>query len=119
MKFLANENFPLQSFRHLLDAGYDIIHIGIKYPSVTDEDVINISINEDRIILTFDSDYGTLVFRKGMQPPGVIYLRFKIFSPDFPAKFLLDLFESKRDDFQNMFTVIDDNGSIRQRKIPH
>lgn len=59
----------------LAEKGYDIIHIGLEFPSVSDEEVIEIAIKQNRIILTFDSDYGTLVFQKGYKPLGVIYLR--------------------------------------------
>ncbi|HQU58895.1 MAG: DUF5615 family PIN-like protein [Phaeodactylibacter sp.] len=77
MKFLANENFPLKSFRILQDKGYDIKHIGLELPSVTDEEVMAFAIEEGRAIITFDSDYGELVYKHGYKPPGVIYLRWK------------------------------------------
>lgn len=117
MKLLANENFPVLSFNIIKDAGYDAIHIGIQNPSINDEEVVQIAITQNRVILTFDSDYGTLVFKKGMRPPGVIYLRFQHFSPEFPAIFLLDLIREGRYIFEGMFSVVDDNGNIRQRKI--
>lgn len=68
MKLVADENFPVKSFLLLQSAGYDVIHISIDRPSVADEEVIDIAIKEERIIITFDNDYGNLVFRKGMKP---------------------------------------------------
>ena len=56
MKLLANENFPLKSYKALQEKGYDIKHIGLELPSITDEEVMTIAIEEGRIILTFDSD---------------------------------------------------------------
>lgn len=73
MKLLANENFPITSYKILLAAGYDIEHIGGTNPSVCDEQVMQKAIQEDRIILTFDSDYGELVFKYGYRPLAVIY----------------------------------------------
>lgn len=116
MKLLANENFPLKSMYFLAEKGYDIIHIGLEFPSVSDEEVIEIAIKQNRIILTFDSDYGTLVFQKGYKPLGVIYLRFKQFEPIFPGDYLYTLFLSRLYSFENQFTVIDEL-SIRQRII--
>lgn len=117
MKLLANENFPLKSFRILAASDWDITHIGLECPSIEDEEVIEIAIHENRVILTFDNDYSRLVFLQKMKPPGVVFLRFKDFPSDFPAVFLLNLFRSDEYQFEGKFTVIDSNGNIRQRPI--
>jgi predicted nuclease of predicted toxin-antitoxin system len=117
MKLLANENIPIRSYQLLKQKGIDILHIGLETPSISDEDVVNLSIKQHRIILTFDADYGTLVFRNKMKPPGVIYLRFNHFSPEYPAQFLLRLLHNNQYVFEGMFTVVDDEGVIRQRII--
>ena len=70
---LADENFPLSSYNLLQNRGYDIEHILLNQPGIPDEEVINIAIESDRIILTFDSDIGELVFKFGYKPTGVIY----------------------------------------------
>lgn len=57
MKFLANENFPRASFRILRAEGLDIEHIGETNPSVSDEEVMKMALQEERIIITFDNDY--------------------------------------------------------------
>jgi predicted nuclease of predicted toxin-antitoxin system len=74
MKLLANENFPMKSFHILLEPGYDIKHIGVENAGISDEEVMNFSVREGRIIVTFDSDYGELVYKNGYKPAGVIYL---------------------------------------------
>ncbi len=63
MKLLANENFPYKSIYYLRDKGYDILSIGIDNPSIRDAEIMTIAINEERTILTFDRDYGELIFR--------------------------------------------------------
>jgi len=116
IKLLANENFPLQSVRIFQNSGYDIKAIGLDNQGITDNEVMDIAINEHRTILTFDRDYGELIFRYGYKPKnGVIYLRWNNFTPDEPAIFLLDLFQNEALDFKKSLTVIDRN-SIRQRK---
>lgn len=114
-RLLANENFPKTSTVHLRENGYDILAIGTDYPGVSDIEMLNIAIEENRTILTFDRDYGELIFKNNIKPTfGIIYLRLKQYSPIFPGELILDLLE--REDFQiiNTFTVIDENG-IRQR----
>jgi len=48
MKFLANENFPLESIRILRQSGLDIVSVGQEYPSISDEEVIGMAISEAR-----------------------------------------------------------------------
>ena len=83
MKFLANENFPYPSIIKLRQAGYDITSISEDSPSVTDNEVMQRAINENRTILTFDRDYGELIFKHGYRPlSGVIYFRIFSYLPD-------------------------------------
>ncbi len=83
---------------------------------VTDDEVMKYAISEDRIIITFDRDYGELVFKYGYKPKGVIFLRFRNFSPEYPANLLLEILHDNKLDFENKFTVIDLD-QIRQRDI--
>lgn len=66
MKFLANENFPYPSVIELRQAGYDVKSILDISPSISDEEIMQIAINENRTILTFDRDYGELIFKMGI-----------------------------------------------------
>ncbi len=117
MKFLANENFPLQSTKILKDAGFDITAVGQEYSGILDSEVIGIAIREERTILTFDRDYGELIFKKGYKPTaGVIYLRWDSFQPDEPALYLIQLLMSTKMNFKNRLTVISEI-NIRQRKF--
>jgi predicted nuclease of predicted toxin-antitoxin system len=76
MKLLANENFPLKSFLYLKNKGFDIVSIGHDYASITDKEVMSIAIKEKRTILTFDRDYGELIFKLNFKPEcGVIYYK--------------------------------------------
>ena len=116
MKLLANENFPLKSVQYLRSKGFDIRAIGTDDPSIKDEAVMNIAIKEDRTILTFDRDYGELIFKNNFKPQrGVIYLRFDRYEPDEPGRIIEALIQKDEFDFQSALTVLDRNG-IRQRK---
>jgi len=85
-KLLANENFPLPSVRLLRAADLDVAAVLDVMPGASDEDVLAYARREQRWILTFDRDYGDLVFRKGMPPPpAIIYLRQEAYSPEKPA----------------------------------
>ena len=116
MKFLANENFPLKSILYLRKKGFNVTSIGIDNPTIQDNIVMNIAIREERTILTFDRDYGELIFKHNYKPvKGVIYLRFNEYKPEEPGKIIEELVKSKEFDFDKALTVVDKSG-IRQRK---
>jgi predicted nuclease of predicted toxin-antitoxin system len=118
MKFLANENFPLPSAVLLRKIGLDVRHIAEDCPSVKDSAVMKIARDEDRIIITFDRDYGELVFRRMLPPPpGIIYLRFKPYYPAEPGEVIANLISTAQISFSGKFTVIKSDGHIRQRSL--
>ncbi len=118
MKFLANENFPLKSILYLREKGFDVSAIGVDNPSIQDAAVMNIASAQDRTILTFDRDYGELIFKYHYRPrKGVIYLRLNEYEPDEPGKLVEYLIINAGVETDNALTVLDRNG-IRQRKYP-
>jgi predicted nuclease of predicted toxin-antitoxin system len=86
------------------------------YPSTTDTDVTELAIRENRIILTFDGDFGTLIFRFGYRPPGVIYFRLQNITADEPAHIVMTLLRQDYT-FLHRLTVVESD-KIRQRLIP-
>lgn len=116
MKLLANENFPILSVRIIANAGYDIIAVGKDFAGILDSEVIELAINENRTIITFDRDYGELIFKKGYKPhAGIIYLRWDNFQPNEPGEYLIELFKSQDIKYERMLTVVGLD-HIRQRK---
>ena len=116
MKLLANENFPYKSIYYLKEKGYDILSIGMDNPSIKDSEIMTIAINEKRTILTFDRDYGELIFRHNYKPEkGVIYLRLDKYEPEQPGLIIDEILTNKEVDLTRALTVVDKNG-LRQRK---
>jgi len=117
MKFLADENFPYPSVHTLRAAGLDVVSIQEIAPSITDTNVIAVAQQAGRTILTFDRDFGELVFRDGLRPlAGVVYFRALDYRPAEPAQWLLALLTSDSElSFQRRFTTLTPEMS-RQRE---
>lgn len=75
MLFLANENFPIASVRILRNAGYDVVAIIEDNPGIDDTSILRQAVAESRTILTFDSDYGNLIFRDKLQRGNDLLIR--------------------------------------------
>jgi predicted nuclease of predicted toxin-antitoxin system len=113
--FLANENFPRPSILFLREHGYNVLSIQEAHQGISDNEVMLIAKEQNLIILTFDRDYGELIFRYAIEnPPSVVYFRSKGDGPLFVGQILHDLLLSNQIDISAAFTVID-KSSIRQR----
>ncbi len=116
MQFLANENFPIPSVRALREFGIEVTSITETTPGISDKEVIQIAQKENLIILTFDKDYGELIFRHSVDnPPAVVFFRFKGTTPAFAGDLLRELIKENKIQLENTFTVIEEN-NIRQRQ---
>jgi predicted nuclease of predicted toxin-antitoxin system len=116
MKILANENIPILSVWYLREMGYDVKAISEFDFGISDKEVMNIAIAENRLIITFDRDYGELIFKYNFKPQkGVIYLRLGVYEPDEPGHIVHQLIKNEEIIFENSLTVYDNFG-IRQRK---
>lgn len=60
MRFLADENFPGAAVGALRAMGRDISWVRALSPGMTDPDVLAWALREQRVLLTFDKDFGEL-----------------------------------------------------------
>jgi predicted nuclease of predicted toxin-antitoxin system len=60
MRFLANENVPRTAIEALRAAGNDVVWIRVDAPGSSDPEVLARAAREERILLTFDKDFGEL-----------------------------------------------------------
>ena len=115
MKLLANKNFPADSFYYLKAKGFDVKSVGIDYAGITDEEVMHLAMEENRTILTFDKDYGELIFKHGYRPDGVvIFLRLDAYESDEPGKIIEQMLGNEHLHTERKLTVYDGK-FIRQR----
>ena len=115
-RWLADENFPVPSFRLLQEAGWDIAHVGLFAGGISDANVLKYAIAENQIVLTFDSDYGTLLLKEGYRPPGIVYFRLTNYLPEKPGQLMLAMHAADWPFAGNLCVV--DNDTTRIRPIP-
>jgi predicted nuclease of predicted toxin-antitoxin system len=117
IKLLADENFPLASVELLEIKKYDILSVSKIFSGKSDRDIIHLANQEERLILTFDRDFGHLIFKEGIIPKmGIFYFRLQKFEPSLPANVVMDLLQNNTFETVGTITVIEDN-FIRQKKF--
>ena len=76
MRFLAKENLPGAVVAAITAAGLDITWIRTVAPGASDPEVLARAVREQRILLTFDKDFGELAGRSPLPHAcGVVLLR--------------------------------------------
>ena len=116
MRFLANENFPGAAVTALEAARHDVVWVRIAAPGTTDPDVLAWATREQRILLTFDKDFGELARESALPHTcGVVLLRTPMPRPGDVGQRLADLITA-RDDWAGCFSVIEP-GCVRMRPL--
>jgi len=115
---LADENVPRASIITLRQAGMDVRSAAEAIAGATDAQVLELARSEGRLLLTFDRDFGELIYlHQHAAPPAVVYLRFVPASPEEPASILRSLLAHVEIDLQGRFTVVT-RDQVRQRALP-
>ena len=116
MKFLADEGVEGLIVQSLRDAGFDTLHIMEMVRGITDEEVLAIAKNEDRILITRDKDFGELVFLLGKLHAGIILNRLAGLKTEKKVELLLEVLDTYADELYGSFTVIQPS-NVRIRKM--
>lgn len=112
MKLLIDENISPEITENLRTLGFDVSSTRECCKGCPDERIVEIAKKEERIIITFDRDFGEIYRNLGASS---IVLRLRTKNPPSVLKFLLDFFKAiseQKIDMKNKLAVIKE-GKIR------
>jgi hypothetical protein len=75
MRLCADENIGRETVLRLREAGHDVLWIREAAPGLVDLEVLKRASLEQRLLLTFDKDFGDLAYRLGADAPAGIESR--------------------------------------------
>ena len=114
MRFIADENFPFDAVEALRQNQHDVAWIRVDSPGISDSQVLNRAQAENRILLTFDKDFGELAFRANLRANvGIILFWIKASSSRIIAQKVATVI-AMRDDWYGHFSVVEED-KIRMR----
>ncbi len=117
MRFLADENFLGDAVLALQQQGHDVVWIRIDAPGSSDQEVLARAQAEERIILTFDKDFGELAFRFGLPATsGIVLFRLPLLKPTSLISIVISVLVT-RSEWSGLFTVVESD-RIRIRLLP-
>ncbi len=118
MRFLADEGIERAIVEFLRVSGYDVCWILESAPGLEDAQVAALAMQERRILITHDKDFGNLAVRQGYALVGVILLRLHRLSSMQKAERTLQVIQSLEAQLENHFVVIQERG-VRLRPLSH
>lgn len=114
---LVNENFPAPALKGLRAAGFDVVAVTEDMPGATDRLVLERARDLGRWLITFDRDYGELVFLHELPPPpAIVFIRQEPIPPDAPAEWLTSLLSDP--ELESGYFITLGSKTIRRRALP-
>ena len=120
MRFLLDESISPLVAAPLAAAGHDVVHardIGLR--SAPDSSVLAAAVNEDRTLVTLDTDFGALIAESGAELPSVVLFRGNVTrQPAAQAALLLANLEQFAIDLDQGAVVVIGDDRVRIRRLP-
>jgi len=117
MRILADENVARDIVTWLRSSGHDVLFAAEIAPGAADIRWAELAEREQRVILTFDKDFGELVFRGGLTSHGVVLLRLDNLPVPAILARLQDVWSVVEANPARRFIVITEKG-VRVRAMP-
>lgn len=114
MRFLLDENVPFDLLRALEGRAHTVQHVAQVSAQELDEHVLARAVREQAVLVTFDSDFGRLIFyERHTSPPGVIYLQSHSHGAAQTVEVFLNLLDAGDLDVLGRFIIIDQQAGLR------
>ena len=120
MKFLIDNSLSPIVAAGLAQAGYDAIHVrDYDLQSALDEDIFARAVQEDRILISGDTDFATiLALRREKRPSVILFRRQMQRRPEQQLSLLLLNLPALRGDLDSGAIAVFDKDRIRVRSLP-
>lgn len=119
MKFLADMGVSMTTVDALRQIGEEAIHLreeGLQ--RLPDSDILEKAKREQRVVLTFDLDFGDLLAAGGGGTPSVVLFRLRNQTPDSVTPRLISVLKACRVDLERGAIVIVEDDRYRLRRLP-
>jgi len=119
LKFLIDNALSPQIAQILRDHGHDAVHVrDLGLNRASDEIIIELALKQERILLSADTDFGTLLALWGRQGPSFILLRESDKKPHRQAARIIENLPFIQNDLRQGAIVVFEDHRIRIRKLP-
>lgn len=120
MRFLVDENLPRQLTTLLQASGHDAAHVGdLGLYSAPDPQILEKAREEDRILVSADTDFGTLLAESQAELPSIILIRRTFNRRAFHLAGMIEAnLPALAEDLETGCVVVFDADRVRVRRLP-
>ena len=119
MKLLLDQGLPLSAAALLRDAGIDTIHVGeMGMSQAEDAEIIQKARVEERVVVTLDADFHTLLALNEAASPSVIRVRIERLRAQALRDLLLMVIAECEEDLEQGVAIAVEPSRIRIRRLP-
>jgi len=117
VRFVADESCDFNVVRGLRAAGHDVTAICERSPSLSDVKVAELTISENRVLLTEDRDFGEFVHAHDVKIGTVVYIRFPTRARSQLPSAVVDLVRQRGEALRGTFVTMKP-GRYRIHRVP-
>jgi predicted nuclease of predicted toxin-antitoxin system len=109
----------MTTVRAVRERGHDAVHLREQaLQKLPDDEILRKAVNESRIILTFDLDFGDLIAASGGRTPSTILFRMRNQTPVAVTPRLLEVIETCEEALASGALIVVEDHRYRLRSIP-
>ena len=120
MNYVVDANLSPRLAELLRDAGHDAVHVrDIGLRTASDDEIIDYAISTDRIVISHDTDFGTLLAYRELSKPSFILIRSSDpVDVDDQARLIVANLDAMSDDLETGAIAVFARGRLRIRRLP-
>jgi predicted nuclease of predicted toxin-antitoxin system len=120
VNYVVDANLSPRLAALLRDAGHDAVHVrDIGLRTASDDEIIDYAISTDRIVISHDTDFGTLLAYRELSKPSFILIRSSDpVDVDDQARLIVANLDAMRDDLEAGAIAVFARGRLRIRRLP-
>jgi predicted nuclease of predicted toxin-antitoxin system len=120
VRFLIDANLSPRLASLLASEGHDAVAIRqVGLSEASDNEIVDYAANDDRVVVSHDTDFGALLAFRGLTRPSFILFRSSDpITPDDQASLLISNLDTFADELETGAIVVFARGRLRVRRLP-
>ena len=119
LRFLVDMNLSPRIVNDLRQQGWDILRVSQVLPmDAEDSEILKFARQQNRVIITQDLDFSTLLALGGYEKPSLITFRLSVPDPETITRKLLELLPHIEEGLLEGCAVVIDDRRVRVRRLP-